>query len=569
MTKFVVVVGGVISGVGKGVTTAALGKILKEHGYTTTLIKIDPYLNYDAGTLRPTEHGEVWVTDDGGEIDQDLGTYERFLDEDIPKCNNITTGQIYKAVLDRERRGDYLGQTVQCIPHIPDEIVRRIKQASDGYDIAIIEIGGVVGDYENKPFLFAMRSLERQIGASNMAYILVAYLPIPSHLEEMKTKPAQQAVKLLNEEGISPDFIICRAKYPLDEVRKRKIELYATIDSDHVISAPDIHTIYQIPLDLELENMGVKVLKKLGLSSRHTPDWSRWQQLVTSIKKPHKRITIAIVGKYFDVGDFSLTDSYLSIYQALIHASAECDAGVTIQWIDAKTFEADPAQLQRLDACHGVIIPGGFGASGVEGKIAAISYVRTHAIPYLGICYGMQLAAVEYARTVCGLVGAHTAEVDATTPHPIIDLLVTQKLVMDNQDYGGTMRLGAYSAVVTPGSLVERLYRAAGRLHEGNMVFERHRHRYEVNPAYVALLESQGLHFSGYHASSGGVKLMEFLEVPQHPFFVATQAHPEFKSRLGNPNPLFFGFVQAAIERSMQPYYCEQPQVQQRDIQAL
>ncbi len=553
MTKFVVVVGGVISGVGKGVTTASLGKILKEHGYRTTLIKIDPYINYDAGTLRPTEHGEVWVTEDGGEIDQDLGTYERFIDEDIPKHNNITTGQIYKTVIDRERRGEYLGQTVQFIPHIPDEIIARIKKAADGYEIAIIEIGGTVGDYENKPFLFAIRSLERHIGKDNVAYLLVAYLPMPSHIEEMKTKPVQQAVKLLNEEGISPDFIICRAQYALDEVRKRKIELYANIASDHVISAPDIDTIYQIPLDLEKENMGLKVLKKLGLTSRRVPDWRSWQQLVTAIKQPKTQIKIAIVGKYFDTGDFSLTDSYLSIYQALIHAGAQQGVGVTISWLNAKDFESDHASMKTIDGYNGIIVPGGFGASGVEGKIRVIEYVRQHKIPYLGLCYGMQLAAVEFARNVCGLEKAHTTEVDPQTPHPIVDLLFDQRATLEDKQYGGTMRLGGYEATITPATKVEQLYRQSGKL-QGNVVIERHRHRYEINPAYIDRLHKVGLIFSGYHKRADGTWLMEFLELSDHPFFVATQAHPEFKSRLGNPNPLFHGFVAAAAENAQQLY---------------
>ncbi len=550
MTKFIVVIGGVISGVGKGVTTAALGKIMKEHGYKTTLIKIDPYINYDAGTLRPTEHGEVWVTDDGGEIDQDLGTYERFLDQDIPKHNNLTTGQIYKAVIDRERRGEYLGQTVQFIPHIPDEVVRRVKQAAAGYEIAIIEIGGTVGDYENKPFLFAMRSLERTLGAENVVYMLVVYLPIPHHIEEMKTKPAQQAIKLLNEEGISPDFIICRSTYPVDEVRKRKIEVFANITSDHVISAPDIDSIYQIPLDLEAEHIGSKVLKKLGLHSRQQPDWSAWATLVNHIKHPQQRVRVAIVGKYFDTGDFSLTDSYLSIYQALIHAGAQLNCGVNISWIDAKRFESDAGSLEQLNNFDGVIIPGGFGKGGVEGKLAAIKYVRTHNIPYLGLCYGMQLAAVEFARSVCGLAGAHTTEVDEHTQHPIIAILDDQKALLDNNDYGGTMRLGSYKATVTHGSTVAALYAAANRLH-GDTVTERHRHRYEVNPLFVPVLEQHGLVFSGYHERLDGTRLMEFLELPEHPFFVATQAHPEFKSRLGNPNPLFFGFVRACYEHAL------------------
>ena len=416
MTKFVVVAGGVISGVGKGVTTASLGKILKEHGYKTTLIKIDPYINYDAGTLRPTEHGEVWVTADGGEIDQDLGTYERFIDEDLPRRNNITTGQIYKAVIDRERRGEYLGQTVQFIPHIPDEIINRIKEASHGYEIAIIEIGGTVGDYENTPFLVALKTLERDIGPENVVYVLVSYLPIPKHIYEMKTKPTQQSIRLLNEAGIFPDFILCRAANVLDDVRRTKIERYANIPADHVISAPDITTVYQIPLNFEREDFGKKVLKHLGLTSRKEPDWQKWSKLVDAILKPKEKRRIAIVGKYFATGDYSLTDSYVSIYQALVHAGAALDVGVSITWIDAQQIENNPETAARLSNFDGVIIPGGFGDTGVEGKLKAIEYVRTHDIPFLGLCYGLQLAVVEYARNKCGMKHAHTTEVDPHTP---------------------------------------------------------------------------------------------------------------------------------------------------------
>lgn len=549
MTKFIVVAGGVISGVGKGVTTAALGKILKEHGYATTLIKIDPYINFDAGTLRPTEHGEVWVTDDGGEIDQDLGTYERFMNQPMPKKNNLTTGQIYQAVMDRERAGGYLGQTVQFVPHITDEIKRRIKEAANGYEIAIIEIGGTVGDYENVPFLFALKSLERELGEHNMAYVLVTYLPIPNHIGEMKTKPTQQAIRLLGQEGILPDFIICRAQHPLDAVRKRKIEEFANIPSDRIISAPDIQTIYQIPLDLEKEEMGQKVLAHLQLVSRKEPDWRGWQTLVDAIKSPAQQIKVAIVGKYLDSGDFSMTDSYLSIYQALIHAGAERNCGISVCWIDAKKYETDPAALSELNDVDGLIIPGGFGNSGVEGKMRAIEYVRTHNIPYLGLCYGMQLAAVEFARNMCDLKGAHTTEVDAQTNHPIIDILPTQKALLATSDYGGTMRLGSYTAQVKETSTVGSLYKGAYKITDGScMVEERHRHRYEMNPHYVEALEEKGLLFSGYYTREDGTKLMEFLELPEHRFFVATQAHPEFKSRLGDANPLFKGFIKACIK---------------------
>ncbi|GMU18959.1 MAG: CTP synthase [Candidatus Babeliales bacterium] len=547
-TKFIVVAGGVISGVGKGVTTASLGKILKEHGYKTTLIKIDPYINYDAGTLRPTEHGEVWVTEDGGEIDQDLGTYERFINEDIPKRNNITTGQIYKAVIDRERRGEYLGQTVQFMPHILDEVKKRILEASHGYEIAIIELGGTVGDYENVPFLFALKGIEREMGPDSIAYVLVTYLPIPDHMQEMKTKPTQQAVRLLGQEGILPDFIICRAKQPLDQIRKKKIELCSHVHADQIISAPDIQTIYEMPIYLEQEQLGAKILRHFHLESRATPDWSSWQKLVDTIKNPPSKVNIAIVGKYLDIGDFSLTDSYVSIYQALVHAGAQHDVGISIQWINSQIFETNPERLQELSRFDGVIIPGGFGNAGVEGKIATIGYVRDHNIPYLGLCYGMQLAAVEFARNKCALKNAHTTEVNAHTEYPIIDILPTQKNILAEQAYGGTMRLGGYTAQVKPASKVAQLY--AHAMQEDNCITERHRHRYEVNPEFVPMLEKQGLNFSGYHERVDGTKLMEFLELPEHPFFVATQAHPEFKSRLGNPNPLFAGFVKACIERS-------------------
>jgi CTP synthase len=552
-TKFIVVAGGVISGVGKGVTTASLGKILKEHGYKTTLIKIDPYINYDAGTLRPTEHGEVWVTQDGGEIDQDLGTYERFLDEDIPKKNNITTGQIYKTVIDRERRGEYLGQTVQFMPHILDEVKRRILDASAGYEIAIIELGGTVGDYENVPFLFAIKGLERELGADSIAYVLVTYLPIPDHMQEMKTKPTQQAVRLLGQEGILPDFIICRAKQPLDEIRKKKIEQCSYVHADQIISAPDIDTVYEMPLYLEREQLGQKMLRHFHLPSKRIPDWQRWQGLVSAIKNPPYKVKIAIVGKYLDIGDFSLTDSYVSIYQALVHAGAQHNVGIEINWINAQMFEtSNLEQLKILALFDGVIIPGGFGSAGVEGKISTIGYVRHNTIPYLGLCYGMQLAAVEFARTTCNLPTAHTTEVNEATEFPIIDILPTQKQMLAEHSIGGSMRLGTYAATVKKESKVAQLYAKANKIEhaqEKYIVNERHRHRYEVNPAYVDVLEQKGITFSGYHERHDGTRLMEFLEISDHPFFIATQAHPEFKSRLGNPSPLFEGFVAACIAR--------------------
>jgi len=568
MTKYIFVSGGVISGVGKGVAAASLGRILKEYGYNVTLIKIDPYINYDAGTLRPTEHGEVWVTDDGGEIDLDLGTYERFLDTDIPKKNNMTTGQVYKSVIDRERSGGYLGKTVQFIPHIPEEILRRIKEAAEGFDIAIIEIGGTVGDYENIPFLFAAKSLERELGPENVAYVLVTYLPIPKHIGEMKTKPTQQAIKLLREEGIFPDFILCRAERPLDEARKNKIDANVHISSDNIISAPDIDTAYEVPVNFELENLGKKVLKKLHLKPKKGCDLSSWKKRVESIKHPSKKINVAIIGKYIKLGDYSIPDSYLSIKEALIHTGAELDTGIEITWLNADDFIEDPGKLKKLDKFAGIIVPGGFGDSGVEGKILAIQYARENNIPYLGLCYGMQLAIVEFARNVCSLDEANTAEVDPGTKYPVIDLLPEQKRVMEKGEYGGTMRLGAYPAILKEGTRVFDLYENNSRLSKDakrferlvekglfpaipdkKVVLERHRHRYEVNPKFIEILEGNGLVFAGYYARQDGTNLMEFIELPDHKFFVATQAHPEFKSRLGNPAPLFYGFVKACIEK--------------------
>jgi len=568
MTKYIVVAGGVMSGVGKGVTTASIARILAEYGYKVTNIKIDPYINYDAGTLRPTEHGEVWVTDDGGEIDQDLGTYERFLDMDLPKKNNITTGQIYKTIIDRERNGQYLGQTVQFIPHVPDEIKNRIKKSGKDSDITLVEIGGTIGDYENIPFLFAMKGLEREIGKDNVIYILITYLPIPSHIEEMKTKPTQQAIRLLSETGIFPDFIICRAKKALDKIRKEKIETYANIASTHVISEPDIDTVYAIPLDLEKEQLGLKILKELKLKPRKKPNWNNWKKLVARIQNPKKNIKVAIIGKYIDIGDYNLADSYVSINQSLLHAGAALNVGVDISWLDSKTFEKNKNKINNLKNFDGIIVPGGFGSSGVEGKINSIKYARLHNIPYLGLCYGLQLAVVEYARNVCGMKNANTTEVNKTK-FPVIDILPTQKEIMEQSHYGGTMRLGAYAAILKEKSKVLDLYKKTGRLAEDskkieslkkdksqvfrlgilnnskNIVLERHRHRYEVNPIFVEKLEKKGLVFSGYHLTEDNTKLMEYIELPKLKYFISTQSHPEFKSRLGNPSPMFYGFVKA------------------------
>ena len=580
--KIIVVVGGVISGVGKGIVTASIGKILQHYGFTTTAVKIDPYINVDAGTLRPTEHGEVWVTDDGGEIDQDLGNYERFLGYDIPKRNNMTTGQIYKELIDKERRGEFLGQTVEVIPEVPNEIKRRIREASkkpDGseYDFVLVEIGGTIGDYQNMPYLFATKSLEIEMGWENVAHVLVTYLPVPDNIGEMKTKPTQQAIHMLNETGIFPDFVLCRAIKSLDEPRKRKIQQNANVDADNIISAPDIKTIYRVPLNLERDDLGEKILRRMKMQPKKTPDWTKWKNLVEKIESPAREIKVAMVGKYVDIGDFSLTDSYISVNEALKHAGAHNNASVKIEWIDSKQFEKHtdaegivhpPASLEKLSAYSGIIVPGGFGSSGIEGKISAIKYARENKIPFLGLCYGLQLAVVEYARHVCKLPDANSTEINPQTKNPVIDIIITQKEILEKGQYGGTMRLGAYAAMLKESTKVLELYKRTGRiekdraktailkdfqkgvLHGSNLVLERHRHRFEVNPRFVEQLERSGFIFSGHHERLDGTRLMEFGELPGHPFFVGTQAHPEFKSSLEDPSPLFFGFIEACARRA-------------------
>jgi len=572
--KYIVVSGGVISGVGKGLATASIGKILQQYGYKVTAIKIDPYLNYDAGTLRPTEHGEVWVTDDGGEIDLDLGNYERFLGLDLPRRHNLTTGQIYHTVIERERRGEYLGQTVQPVPHITDEIKNRVQEAAEGSEVALVEIGGTIGDDENRPFLFAMKSLERDVGEENMLYALVTYLPVPAHIQEMKTKPTQQAIRLLSENGIFPDFILCRAVDRIDEPRKKKITVSANIPIDRIISAPDTDTLYQVPLDYEKEGLGEKILSHLHLEPKSTPDWSNWTKLLKSIHDPQHRVRIAMVGKYVEIGEYELTDSYISVNQSLEHAGASLDTEVQITRIDSRRVEGASGDIS-LEEFDGVIVPGAFGEGGSEGVLEAIRYARENHLPFLGLCYGMQMAVVEYARNVAGLRDASSAEIDPDSPNAVIDIQYSQREIIEESRYGGTMRLGGYAAVLRRDTLLLDLYERLGRIEDDAVrlekmrqkpsenfrvgvildseraVIERHRHRYEVSPKFVDLLEEHGLIFSGFHRRDDGTKLMEFIEIADHPFFLATQAHPEFKSRLEQPSPLFYGFIEACVARQV------------------
>ncbi|ENN96375.1 CTP synthetase [Methanocaldococcus villosus KIN24-T80] len=527
--KYIFITGGVISSLGKGITAASLGRLLKARGFKVNMIKVDPYLQIDAGTMSPYEHGEVFVTEDGGETDLDLGHYERFIDENLTKDNNITAGKIYWNVLIKERRGDYLGKTVQVIPHITDEIKNWIKRLSKGYDITIVEIGGTVGDIESLPFLEAIRQFKKDVGKDNVLYIHVSLLPYIKTAGEVKTKPTQHSVKELRSIGIQPDILICRTEKPINEKIKEKLSLFCDVDKEAVIEARDAKSIYEVPLNLEKEGLGKLVIKKLKLPDRN-PDLKDWRAFVDRVINPLNEITIAIVGKYVE-----LKDAYLSIVEALIHAGAKNDTKVNINWLHAERVENDLEILDkerdenRLD---GILVPGGFGKRGVEGKINAIKYARENNIPFLGICLGMQCAVIEFARNVCGL-NADSTEFNPETEHPVIDLLPEQKNIKEK---GGTMRLGSYKAILKEGTLTYKLY---GK----KEVYERHRHRYEVNPKYHDILEKHGLIISG---KSPDGKLAEFIEL-KHKFFIATQAHPEFKSRPNTPHPLFDGLVKASL----------------------
>ena len=539
MANYIIVTGGVISGLGKGITTASIGKILQLHGYKVTAMKIDPYINCDAGTLRPTEHGEVWVTEDGGEIDQDLGHYERFLDINIPKYHNITTGQVYSAVIDKERKGEYLGKTVQPIPHVTDEIKQRIRRPAQEtkYDFVLVEIGGTVGDYENVLFLEAVRQMKLE--GDKVIYIHVTYVPVLDTLGEAKTKPTQHSVKTLRGIGIQPDFIIARSEQPLDEPRKEKIAMFCNVHEEEVISDSNINNVYGVPLLFEDQHLCKKILQKLHLR-KDTNHLSSWQHYITTISNLQETVTIGIIGKYFDIGTYQLSDSYISVIEAVKHAAWNNHKKPIIQWIDSKIFEKQPDKITQLNNVDGIIVPGGFGFSGIEGKIQTVQYAREHNIPYLGLCLGMQLAVVEYARHICGLPHAHSRELDKKTEQPVIDFIPEQVKIIQESRYGATMRLGAYPAILKKGSLVQKLY---GK----TKIYERHRHRYEVNPNYIEILEKHGMVFSG--KSPDGI-LMEYLELPNHPYFIATQAHPEFKSRPLQPSPVFDGLIKAGIKKN-------------------
>lgn len=535
--KYIFVLGGVMSGVGKGVAASSMGLLLQGRGYSVNLVKVDPYLNVDAGTMNPTEHGEVFVLESGLETDQDMGNYERFLNRDLGPEDYMTSGMVYKTVIERERALQYGGRCIEALPHVRDEILRRIGEAASHNDsqISIIEIGGTVGDFQNVLFIEAARVM-RLKQPEDVAFVMVSYLPVPGTLGEMKTKPTQSAVRELNSYGVQPDFIIARSNGSMDEKRKEKLAIWCNVRPDRIISAPDVESIYDVPLNFERDNLGDLLLDKLRLSKDTQGDLSAWKSFVEKTKADRKKVSIGIVGKYFDTGDFVLSDAYLSIIEALKFSGAELGVKPEITWLNAKDFEKG-ASVETLKEFDGILVPGGFGETGIEGKIQAIKFARENKIPYFGICYGMQLMVVEYARNVLGLEGAHTTEINQDTPHPVVAIMDAQREHIATGNYGGTMRLGAYEQLVKPGTLAHKAYGA-------DSVSERHRHRYEINPAYVERMESGGMVFSS--TSPDGV-LMEMAELPKdvHPFMVGTQAHPELKARPLAPHPLFTEFLKA------------------------
>jgi len=529
MAKYIFVTGGVVSSLGKGITAASLGRLLKNRGLKVTIQKFDPYINVDPGTMSPYQHGEVFVTDDGAETDLDLGHYERFIDINLSANSNVTTGKIYSAVISKERRGDYLGGTVQVIPHITNEIKERVFRAGreTGADVVITEIGGTVGDIESLPFLEAIRQIKSDIGRDNVMYIHVTLIPYISAAGELKTKPTQHSVKELRSLGIQPNVIVTRTEFPLSQDMKDKLALFCDIDKNAVIEAIDADTLYEVPLHLQQQGLDDYVCRHLGLDCKPA-DMTEWIALVDKIKNLKQTAKIAIVGKYVE-----LHDAYLSVAEALYHAGYANDADVDIKWVSAEEVDDENVD-QLLGDVDGILVPGGFGDRGIEGKIAATKYAREKQVPFLGICLGMQVAVIEYARHVAGLTGANSSEINPDTKYPVIDLLPEQKEV---EDKGGTMRLGIGPTKVKTGSLAERAYGSS-------LIYERHRHRYEVNNEFRDVLAQHGLAFAG---TTPDERLVEIVEIPTHPWFLATQFHPEFTSRPNRPQPLFRDFVQAAL----------------------
>ena len=529
MTKYIFVCGGVMSGIGKGISTASIARILKSRGFAVSAVKIDPYINVDAGTMNPIEHGEVFVTEDGMECDQDVGNYERFLDENIPRENYMTTGMIYLSVIERERNLEYGGKCVEVVPHIPQEVIRRLDRASRKAkaDFMLVEIGGTVGEYQNILFLEAARMM-RLSRPQDVLFVLVSYLPIPRMIGEMKTKPTQYAVRSMN----------ARAVVPMDEPRIKKLAVNCILSERDIISAPDVRTIYEAPVNFEKERLGDRILEKFGIMRRRR-DLGPWRALVRRIRRATRPVKIGIVGKYFGSGNFTLTDSYISVIEALKHAAWHHNRRPELTWLNAELYERETKALKELSGFDGIVIPGGFGSRGVEGKIKAVEYVRKNKIPYLGLCYGLQLAVVEFARHAAKMPGAHTTEINAKTKYPVIRTMPEQLVNIREKRLGGSMRLGAYACRLKNGTKARAAYGMP-------TVHERHRHRYEVNNEYLARLEKRGLIASGANPERN---LVEIMELRDHPFFLGTQFHPELKSRPLRPHPIFREFIRAAINR--------------------
>ncbi|MDD4990168.1 MAG: CTP synthase [Candidatus Pacebacteria bacterium] len=539
-TKYIFVMGGVMSGIGKGITTASIGRILKDKGFLVSAIKIDPYINVDAGTMNPIEHGEVFVTNDGLESDQDLGNYERFLNDNLSIDNYMTTGSVYLSLIQKERAMEFGGKCVEVVPHIPEEVIDRIKklERKTKSDFILIEIGGTVGEYQNLLFLEAARMLKLK-QPKDVLFVLVSYLPTPGSIGEMKTKPTQYAVRTLNSAGIQPDIIIARASVAVDAPRKRKISVFCGVDEKDVISAPDIKSIYEVPLNFEKDNLGNRVLQKFGLLAQKS-DGKEWKKLVNNINNPTKEVKIGIVGKYFKTGDFTLMDSYISVIEAIKHASYFFKASPKIEWLDSEKYESSPQLLKELKKYDGIIVPGGFGSRGVEGKIKAIEYCRKNKIPFFGLCLGMQLATIEFARNICNIKKANSAEFEQDCQDPVIDMMLEQKALIKESNYGGTMRLGAYKCYLKPETISRKAYNA-------ELISERHRHRYELNNKYRDALEKCGLVIAGINPEKD---LVEIIELPHklHPFFVGVQFHPEFQSKPLDPHSLFREFLKACLK---------------------
>lgn len=549
-TKYIFVVGGVMSGVGKGVAASSLGKILQFHNLNVSAVKIDPYVNVDAGTMNPTEHGEVFVLDDGYETDQDMGNYERFLNKSLTRDSYMTTGSVYQRVIADERSLKYRGKCVDVVPHVPLSIIDQIERAGrmEKADVVIVEIGGTLGEYQNILFLEAARMM-RHRHPHDVAYILVSYLPAPQKIGEMKTKPTQYAVRTMSQSGLLPDIIIGRSEIPMDNKRKEKIAFSCSMDVQDIISAPDIDSIYDVPVNFMNEGLDTRILSKLGLKTRgaaaNTQAVHQWNTFLRKSKKNTQTVKIAIVGKYFDTGDFVLSDAYLSVIEAIKFSSYACGVTPELTWVNSKHFEGKkptlhPSYLSEFD---GVLVPGGFGETGIEGKIRAIQYAREHHIPYLGICYGMQLAAIEYARNVCGITKATTYELkpNIQAKNLVVTILPDQLEKLNTGDYGGSMRLGAYPARLAKGSLAAKLYAETS-------ISERHRHRYEINPDFEKVLEENGMKISGRSPDGRLPEIIE-LDTKDHPFFMGVQFHPELKARPLDPHPIFTGFIEAALQQ--------------------